>query len=289
MCTSQDIYTPQLIPYLSAVPSLISFHTVHFFFSLLSQTMPLALQSNNPELSIGRSPFAHCVSICDRDFPEDDSDSSGSSSIGRNSTSSEDSSDREDSGEVEVQSSFKGPLDTINDLEDDLPVKKGISKFYSGKSKSFTSLADAATATCVQDIVKPEDPYAKKRKNLLVRNMLIERSRSCADNIGGISKRQANIGRGTSCLTLSSLSSSEEGRNSTSISPPCPLPPLHPHANRSSNRPSANASMPQPSNSNARNSSWRSYSWSDLQSVAAEAHDISGLAICSGNKGNKVH
>ncbi|KAL2338790.1 hypothetical protein Fmac_013236 [Flemingia macrophylla] len=230
--------------------------------------MPFAME-NNGGVTIGRSSFAHCVPICDRDFPAEDSDCSSVSSIGRNSTSSEDSSDREDAGELEVQSSFKGPFDTINDLENDLPVKKGISKFYSGKSKSFTSLADAAAATCMQEIVKPEDPYAKKRKNLIARHVSIERSRSCADNIGGLSKRPANIGRETSCLNLSS---SEEGNTSTSISPPCSLPPLHPRANRSS--------LPQPSTT--RNSPWRSYSWTDMHSVA-EAHDISGLAICSGN------
>ncbi|TKY54417.1 hypothetical protein E2542_SST18824 [Spatholobus suberectus] len=272
MCYTADIYSPQLTPYLAAVASFISFHTEPFFFSLLffAKTMPFALETDGG-VTIERSSFVHCVSICDRDFPVEDSDSSSSSSIGRNSTSSEDSSDQEDAGEVEVQSSFKGPLDSINDLEEDLPVKKGISKFYSGKSKSFTSLADAAAATSMQEIVKPEDPYAKKRKNLIARNALIERSRSCADNIGGISKRPANIGRGASCLTSGG---SEEGNSnsSTSISPPFPLPPLHPRANRSS--------LPQPSAT--RNSPWRSYSWSDLHSVA-EAHDISGLAICSGN------
>ncbi|XP_027332275.1 uncharacterized protein LOC113847389 [Abrus precatorius] len=284
MCTTPyHIFIPPNSSHTSLLFRL-SFHFTLYYSSLTAiRTMPFALETNGG-VPIRRSTFAHCVSICDRDFPADDSDSSGSSSIGRNSTSSEDSSDREDSGEVEVQSSFKGPLDTINDLEEDLPVKKGISKFYSGKSKSFTSLADAAAATCMEDIVKPEDPYAKKRKNLLARNILIERSHSCSDNVGGISKRPANISRGASCLVLSSSGSSEEGRNSTSISPPCPLPPLHPHPTRSSNRSSANASLPQPSTT-----PWRSYSWSDLQSVAGEAHDLSGLAICSGNKGNKVH
>ncbi|MED6192978.1 hypothetical protein PIB30_014966 [Stylosanthes scabra] len=248
--------------------------------------MPLAMGSD-AGVTIERSSFAQCVSIRDRDFPEEEEDeesdassSSSSSSIGRNSGSSEeDSSDREDSGETEVQSSFKGPLDTMNDLEDDLPLKKGISKFYSGKSKSFTSLADAVSVTSVQEIVKPEDPYAKKRKNLLARNLLIERSRS-SDNFGGMLKRKSNIRRGPSCLTLSS---SEEGNSSTStsISPPCPLPPLHPLAKKSS------AKAPQACPP-VRNSPWRSYSWSDLQS-AAESHDMPSLAICSGNKGNKVH
>ncbi|XP_004507995.1 uncharacterized protein [Cicer arietinum] len=247
--------------------------------------MPLPLETN------GRSSFNEYVSICDQDFPEDDSDSdscrSSSSSLGNNSDSSEDdSSDREDSGEVEVQSSFKSPLDTINDLEEDLPVKKGISKFYIGKSKSFTSLADAAGASSMQEIVKAEDPYAKKRKNLLARNILIGRSHSYADNVGAIlSKRSSNIGRRTSCLNLRcSTESTDEEKSSISrsISPPCPLPPLHPqHVNRST----AHASIPRPP---AQNPPLRSYSWSDLHSVA-EGHDISGLVICSGNKENKVH
>ncbi|GAU33194.1 hypothetical protein TSUD_206530 [Trifolium subterraneum] len=251
--------------------------------------MPLSIETDERSNN-----FNQYVSICDQDFhEEDDSDSdscvSSSSSLGRNSDdndSSEDSSDREDSGGVEVKTTkFKGPLDTIKDLEEDLPVKKGISKFYSGKSKSFTSLADAAGETCVQKIVKPEDPYAKKRKDSLARNLLIGRSRSYA-NVGGISnsKRASNLGRRTSCLNLNyNADSGDEGKSSisTSISPPCPLPPLH----RQPNRLSATASLPRPA---AQNTPLRSYSWSDLNSVA-EGHDITGLAICSGNKGNKVH
>ncbi|XP_014505894.2 uncharacterized protein LOC106765703, partial [Vigna radiata var. radiata] len=259
------IYTPQLI----ACFSLLSFHfTPNHSSQVSAKKMTFALQ-NNGGVSIGLSSLAHCVAICDQDFPAEDSDSSSDSSIGRNSVSSEDSSDHEDA--LEVQSSFKGPLDTMNDLEEDLPVKKGISKFYSGKSKSFTSLADAAAASSMEEIVKPEDPYAKKRKNLIARNASIERSRSCASNIGGISKRPSNIGRGTSLLNLHS---SEEGSSSSSISPPCALPPLHPRANNRS-------SLPQPSSA-TRSVPWRSYSWSDLNAIA-EAHDISGLAICSGN------
>ncbi|XP_054807321.1 protein OXIDATIVE STRESS 3 LIKE 1-like [Prosopis cineraria] len=249
--------------------------------------MPIALRPNE-SVTISRSDFIHgepCNSIRDRSFyPErdDDSDSSSLSSIGRNSDSSRDSSDREDSGEVEVQSLFKGPLETVITLEEGLPGKKGISKFYSGKSKSFTSLSDATSASSIQDIVKPEDPYAKKRKNLLAHNTFMNRSRSYASNVGEISKRSVNLGRGTSTVALSSSSSSsnsEEG-TSTSISPPSCLPPLHPQAKKLP----ANVSRPCP----PKTSPWRSYSWSDLQSVASEAHDLSGLAICSGDKGNKI-
>jgi hypothetical protein len=87
--------------------------------------MPLSLETDERSNN-----FNQYVSICsDQDFPEDDSDSdscvSSSSSLGRNSDdSSEDSSDREDSGGVEVKTTkFKGPLDTMKDLEQDLPVK----------------------------------------------------------------------------------------------------------------------------------------------------------------------
>ncbi|RHN38406.1 hypothetical protein MtrunA17_Chr0c27g0493891 [Medicago truncatula] len=157
---------------------------------------------------------------------------------------------------------------------------KSISNFYIGKSKSFTDLADAAGATCLQEIVKAEDPYAKKRKDSLARNLLIGRSRSYA-NVGGItnSKRTSSLGRRTSCLNLNSnADSGDEGKSSASrsISPPCPLPPLHSRPNRLS----ATTSLPRPP---AQNHPLRSYSWSDLNSVA-EGHDITGLAICSGNK-----
>ncbi|KAI4344605.1 hypothetical protein L6164_011812 [Bauhinia variegata] len=90
--------------------------------------MPLALESNGGD-TIEKSEFIHGMPrtmIDDRSLPaerEADSDSDSSSSIGRNSDSSEESSDREDFGENEVQSSYKGPLDSINDLEEVLPVK----------------------------------------------------------------------------------------------------------------------------------------------------------------------
>lgn len=51
-----------------------------------------------------------------------DFESCSSSSIGRNSDSSSDGGD-ESGGESEVQSSYKGPLDTMDALEEVLPVK----------------------------------------------------------------------------------------------------------------------------------------------------------------------
>lgn len=56
----------------------------------------------------------------------DDEDSCSSSSIGRNSvsdTSDGGGGDDESGEESEVQSSFKGPLDTMNALQEVLPLK----------------------------------------------------------------------------------------------------------------------------------------------------------------------
>lgn len=225
---------------------------------------------------------------------EADEDSCSSSSVGRNSDLSNGSSDggNESDGESEVQSSFKGPLDTMNALEEVLPVKRGISNFYSGKSKSFTSLADASIATSIKDLAKPENPYTKKRKNLLAHsqshsNFLDKSHNYILTNTGAwISKRPANSSRSMVPIGVTMASSgsnnNSEDSNSVSTSPPCCLPPLHPHSKKS---PSSSSSPPPP----RRNSPWRSFSLSDLQCVAAATPSITGFAICGEDEDNKLH
>ncbi|XP_065849918.1 protein OXIDATIVE STRESS 3 LIKE 1-like [Euphorbia lathyris] len=212
----------------------------------------------------------------DRRFPvaEDDDDSSSSSSIGRNSDLS---SDGEDSGEEfevsEVQSLYKGPLDTMAALEEVLPIKRGMSKFYSGKSKSFTSLADASSASSVRDLAKPENPYTKKRKNLLARgNVWDDQSRalpskndaSCTSKKPSISNQSALNHR---CpINYSKSSNIMEESESRSSSPSSSRPPLHPRAKPTHVYGSC-SSPPR------RNSPWRSFSFSDLQSAAGNCND----------------
>ena len=81
----------------------------------------------------------HCMSVYDspeeksedrkrllsvEEREQDDLGSCSSSSIGRNSyVSGESSSDNEDSTETEVQSELKGPLDTMDALEEVLPMR----------------------------------------------------------------------------------------------------------------------------------------------------------------------
>ncbi|KAF5448867.1 hypothetical protein F2P56_029364 [Juglans regia] len=46
-------------------------------------------------------------------------------------------------------------------LKTNLPQKRGLSRYYSGKSRTFTCMADVR---CLEDLKKPEHPEAKKRK-----------------------------------------------------------------------------------------------------------------------------
>ncbi|PON39633.1 hybrid signal transduction histidine kinase M-like protein [Trema orientale] len=197
------------------------------------------------------------------------SPSSSSSSIGKNSDLSERScSDGEDSEENEAQSSYKGPLEMMDALEEVLPIRRGISSFYNGKSKSFTSLGDAVSASSIKDIAKPENAYSRKRRNLLAFNHVWEKNRSfpLRSNGSGISKRPISSSRSTLALAVamsSSESSSSTSDESLSRSPP-PLPPLHPQA-RNTNKapPSSSSSSSSPTQRNF--SSLRSFSWADLR------------------------
>ncbi|OWM77272.1 guanine nucleotide-binding protein-like 3 homolog [Punica granatum] len=58
-----------------------------------------------------------------------------------------------------------GSLGNLASLEDSLPIKRGLSLHISGKSKSFTNLAEASIGT-VKDLEKTEHPFNKKRRML---------------------------------------------------------------------------------------------------------------------------
>lgn len=143
--------------------------------------------------------------------------------------------------------------------------RKSISSFYSGKSKSFTSLSDAALCPSIQEITKPENAYTRKRKNLLAFNYLWEKNHNniSRNRNGGISKRPTNS---RSMLNVNGCeSNSGETSNSNSSSPGCCLPPLPPQARRNMN---AEISLLPPAD---RLSSFRSFSLSDLHGAAAAA------------------
>ncbi|KAL1531320.1 hypothetical protein AAHA92_34009 [Salvia divinorum] len=209
--------------------------------------------------------------------------SSSSSSIGKNSD--EHPSGGSGSDEEEVQSQFKGgPLGSLDSLEEVLPIKKSISKFYSGKSKSFTSLSDAASIPSIKEITKPENAYTRKRKNLLVFNNIWDKNQNSIvrNRIGGLSKRPTNSRSMLSLAANTNCSESNSGDTCNSNSPPpgCSLPPLPPHARRSMK--SELSSSPPVD----KFPSWRSFSLSDLQGVADADATPSTSGLWSNNTEN---
>lgn len=163
----------------------------------------------------------------------------------------------------------------LNVLHFPIQSRRGISKFYTGKSKSFTSLSDASSASSVEDLAKPENPYTRKRKNLLAHGNLLDKNRNHHFGINGtgMSKKSANFGRSMLVLEVSinSLESiTDEYSNSITSSSSHHLPPLHPQVKRLLGDKSSSSPPRQ-------NSPWRSFSLSDLQKVAGSSPNITGL------------
>jgi hypothetical protein len=245
--------------------------------------MSIAFQTEN---RIQRPDFGHgmppCIAIYDssdtrrfsgdREEEEEEDDTCSSSSIGRNSDTTGESSDVDgDSGDGEAQSSFKGPLDCLDALEEVLPIKRGISSFYSGKSKSFTSLADVSSCGSVQEIAKPENAYTRKRKNLLAHTTFFDKTHSPNR---AITKRPSHsnkttLGLGLTMSRSDSTGNIDSGSSSSTPSPPAAssggLPPRIPQTRKSVTPP--DDSPPPPVQRNF--ATWRSFSLSDLQGAAA--------------------
>ncbi|KAH1212417.1 hypothetical protein AAZX31_14G097400 [Glycine max] len=204
--------------------------------------------------------------------------SNSSSSIGRNSDVSSERSMEE--GENEVESAYHGPLHAMETLEEVLPIRRGISNFYNGKSKSFTTLADAVSSPSVKDIAKPENAYTRRRRNLMALNHIWDknnRNYPLRSSGGGICKRSISLSRSSLALAVamnnsdssSSITSDDSGSSSNSIPPPSPLPPLHPRNRVSSLR---------------NFSPWRSFSLTDLQQHCAIAATIKISSPSIGNE-----
>ncbi|XP_062087578.1 protein OXIDATIVE STRESS 3-like [Humulus lupulus] len=159
------------------------------------------------------------------------STSSTSSSIG-NSTSSNRSSLSSSSDLVDDASSspsssgssshhHNGPLYELSELMAQLPIKRGLSKFFQGKSESFTSLSKVMS---IEDLAKKENPYNIKRK-----------MKACKSYAGGLDTHKPytlpkatiskKVSRGSSSSSSSSLSFTN--RRSASFSCNNKLPPLH--------------------------------------------------------------
>ncbi|KAL2554008.1 hypothetical protein Fot_07627 [Forsythia ovata] len=263
--------------------------------------MSIAFERNNSgnDHRIERSGFArHNMNFVSpiynsQDFPTDDRrleevepvaedrtdsvSSSSTSSIGKNSDEELSGGGGGGEGEgEEVQSEYnKGPLDSLDALDEVLPVKNSISKFYCGKSKSYTSLSDVTSLSSVKDMAKPENAYTRRRKNLLAHKYLLDKNFSniLRSNSGGISKRSANSRSTLALAATMSNNSSSSTSSSNSSSPSRCLPPLPPHARRPTNSESLSSSPVE------KFGSLRSFSLSDLQAADAASLSITGLLV----------
>ncbi|XP_021744151.1 uncharacterized protein LOC110710190 [Chenopodium quinoa] len=204
---------------------------------------------------------------------------SSSSSIGMNS----DDEEIDEENEVESKLNNTSFDSAVDALEQALPIRRGISNFYNGKSKSFASLADAA-CTSIKEITKPENAYSRKRKNLLAYNLLCDNGRTSLFKVGsgiggGIAKRPTNSSRSTLALAVAmknceshadedgpvtETNGRSEAKNTSPSSPLSPLPPAP----------------------------WRSFSLADLQHCAVSASvvnsNLSSPLIGKRNKHDEV-
>ncbi|KAJ0007035.1 hypothetical protein Pint_29581 [Pistacia integerrima] len=127
-------------------------------------------------------------------------DSSISNSHGSTSSSSDlvdDASSSSPSSSNSSSNSNNGPLFEFSDLMAQLPIKRGLSKFFQGKSQSFTSLSRVKS---IEDLAKKESPYRKKMK-------------TCKSYAGGLDSHKsyvldpkATISKKSSRSSFSSLS-----------------------------------------------------------------------------------
>ncbi|PRQ46726.1 hypothetical protein RchiOBHm_Chr2g0092151 [Rosa chinensis] len=114
---------------------------------------------NRKESEIGYQGFEDNW-VIKEDYPEDNCDSRSMDSM--ESSSSSFSSDLVEDVSSSSSSSSNGPLYELSELMIHLPIRKGLSKYYQGKSQSFTSLGGVKS---LEDLAKKvAAPYRRKMK-----------------------------------------------------------------------------------------------------------------------------
>ncbi|CAG7898414.1 unnamed protein product [Brassica rapa] len=127
---------------------------------------------------------------CVKSLSEEISESSSSSVV----VSGESSANEEEDGAVSSRGTWFG-----SSLEDSLPIKRGLSNHYIGKSKSFGNLMEVSKT---KDLMKVESPLNKRRR-LLIANKL---RRSSLSSFNIYSKTNNNL----SSMPLLALQESDE-------------------------------------------------------------------------------
>ncbi|KAL2928992.1 ATP-dependent RNA helicase dbp3 [Bienertia sinuspersici] len=135
-------------------------------------------QQNSTSFSkINEKDNKRCDSVTSFDSLMESSISSASFSSSSSSSSSSDLME-DATSPCTSSSSSNGPLYQLSDLMDKLPIKKGLSKYYEGKSESFTSLACVES---LEDLAKRENPYKRKIKTSFSSSTLV--GRNCSKNL----------------------------------------------------------------------------------------------------------
>ncbi|WCJ40884.1 oxidative stress 3 [Euphorbia peplus] len=95
---------------------------------------------------------------------EDEDDDGSFCSSSSSTTTSSSSEDHEVDIDDASSKSNNGPLFELSELMAHLPIKRGLSKFYQGKSQSFTSLSGVIS---IEDVPKKlrRSPYKRKSKS----------------------------------------------------------------------------------------------------------------------------
>ncbi|KAL1820463.1 hypothetical protein ACET3Z_015332 [Daucus carota] len=150
---------------------------------------------------------------------------SASSSDEISSAASSDFSDDEDHSATS--------LNDMSSLLQQLPIKRGLSRHFEGKSQSFTDLSNVS---CLEDLAKPEHPYNKKLKSCksyvgLYGESQRSNQQMMSSHIIPKSASSRLISKKTSRGSCSSFITSAAKRNHSNNAT---RPPTHPPAYRSS-------------------------------------------------------
>ncbi|CAI8597143.1 unnamed protein product [Vicia faba] len=163
---------------------------------------------------------------------DDNIDESFFSSSSSDSDLSNDNSSLElsesDSFEDVTSPTSSSSLNDMSSLFQQLPIKRGLSKFYQGKSQSFTSLKNVQS---LEDLVKPESPYNKKLKSCKSYGGFYENQDSMCIFKSTSAMSRKGVYSANSRGSCSSLNARRgNGRNFMGSKPP-----VHPHGSSASN------------------------------------------------------
>ncbi|KAI8032170.1 hypothetical protein LOK49_LG01G02660 [Camellia lanceoleosa] len=132
-----------------------------------------------------------------------------------------------------------GPLHDMSSLMQHLPLKRGLSNYFQGKSQSFTSLSNVR---CLEDLVKPDNPNNKKLKSCqsyggLSSDQSHQSHRSSAPSSSNHFPRTITASSSSSssrfisrkAIPRGSCSSLSAKRTASFLANRPPIPPSHPH------------------------------------------------------------